>query len=74
MTHGQESTFCMLSATLLLISQKWKLVKLVYLNFFKFFWHFEGSLFQKFAWKTEMEEQVIVRLMMVSWLRKMDFK
>ena len=42
------------------------------LNFFKVFWHFE--VFQKFARETEMEEQVIVRLMMVSWLRKMDFK
>ena len=63
----------LLYATLLLIGWKWKLVKRVYLlhNFFGFSSELRGSIFQSFAWKTKVDWQIIMRLMMISrFLRK----
>ena len=55
--------FHALSSTLLLIGQKSKLVKLVYLV--NRFFQMSSSRLQTFARKTEMEWQIIMRLLMV---------
>ena len=77
-----KSSFRALDATLLLIGLKWKLiVKQAYsanqilLGFLQFLRRFGAAIFQAFARKTEMDRQIIVRLIMVfRFLRKTDCK
>ena len=66
-----KSSFRALYATLLLISLKWKLVKLVhsadqiFVGFLGFSFALRGAIFRTFASITDMEWQIIVRLIMV---------